>query len=102
MQIGIGLGLTSRRASGSALAFSPASLFAASEPGVWLDPSDLTTLFQDTAGTLPVTTPGQPVALVLDKSKGLVLGTPFAASSWTNSASAWEVLSSTGGRFAAE
>jgi hypothetical protein len=32
------------------------------------------TLFQDTAGTAPVTTPGQAVALVLDKSKGLVLG----------------------------
>jgi hypothetical protein len=49
-------------------------LFAASEPGVWYDPSDLTTMFQDTAGTTPVTTPGQTVALLLDKSKGLVLG----------------------------
>jgi len=57
-----------------AVAFTPTSLFAASEPGVWYDPSDLTTLFQDTAGTLPVTTPGQTVALALDKSKGLVLG----------------------------
>jgi hypothetical protein len=32
------------------------------------------TLFQDTAGTTPVTTPGQTVALMLDKSKGLTLG----------------------------
>jgi hypothetical protein len=32
------------------------------------------TLYQDTAGTTPVTTPGQSVALALDKSKGLVLG----------------------------
>jgi hypothetical protein len=32
------------------------------------------TLFQDTAGTAPVTTPGQTVALMLDKSKGLTLG----------------------------
>jgi hypothetical protein len=55
--------------------FSPVSLFAASEPGVWYDPSDLTTMFQDTAGTTPVTTSGQTVALLLDKSKGLVLGT---------------------------
>jgi hypothetical protein len=31
-------------------------------------------MFQDTAGTTPVTTPGQTVALLLDKSKGLVLG----------------------------
>jgi hypothetical protein len=50
------------------------NLFGASEPGVWFDPSDLTTLFQDSAGTPPVTAPGQPVGLMLDKSQGLVLG----------------------------
>jgi hypothetical protein len=49
-------------------------LFDASEVGVLFDPSDLSTLFQDAAGTTPVTAPGQPVGLVLDKSKGLVLG----------------------------
>lgn len=48
--------------------FSPISLFASSEPGVWYDPSDLTTLFQDSAGTTPVTAAGQPVGLMLDKS----------------------------------
>ena len=32
------------------------------------------TLFQDTAGTIPVTTAGQTVGLMLDKSKGLALG----------------------------
>jgi hypothetical protein len=32
------------------------------------------TLFQDPAGTIPVTTPGQAVALMLDKSRGLTLG----------------------------
>jgi hypothetical protein len=48
--------------------FSPFTLFAGGEEGVWYDPSDLTTLFQDTAGTTPVTTPGQTVALMLDKS----------------------------------
>jgi hypothetical protein len=53
--------------------FNPASLFAANEPGVWYDPSDLTTLFQDTAGTTPVTAPGQNVALMLDKSRGLTV-----------------------------
>jgi len=56
------------------VAFSPAALFALSEPGVWYDPSDLSTLFQDTAGTQPITSPGQSVALALDKSKGLALG----------------------------
>lgn len=54
--------------------FSPSSLFAASEPGVWLDPSDFSTMFQDSAGTTPVTAVEQPVGLMLDKSKGLVLG----------------------------
>jgi hypothetical protein len=49
-------------------------LFALNEPGVWYDPSDLTTLFQDPAGTTPVTAPGNTVGLMLDKSKGLVLG----------------------------
>lgn len=54
--------------------FSIASLFAANEPGVWYDPSDLTTMFQDAAGTTPVTAVEQPVGLILDKSRGLVLG----------------------------
>ena len=48
--------------------FSPADLFAAGEVGAWYDPSDLTTLFQDAAGTVPVTTAGQPVARINDKS----------------------------------
>lgn len=48
--------------------FSPASLFSGGVRGAWYDPSDLTTLFQDTAGTTPVTAAGQSVALVLDKS----------------------------------
>lgn len=48
--------------------FSPASLFANGEQGVWYDPSDLSTLFQDAAGTMPVTAVGQPVGKILDKS----------------------------------
>lgn len=58
----------------SVASFSPALLFAASEPGVWYDPSDLTTMFQDRSGSQPVTTPGQSVGLILDKSRGLVSG----------------------------
>lgn len=56
--------------------FTPSSLFAAGEQGAWYDPSDLTTLFQDSAGTTPVTLSPmeQPVGLMLDKSKGLALG----------------------------
>ena len=36
--------------------------------GAWFDPSDLSTMFQDAAGTTPVTAAGQPVGLILDKS----------------------------------
>jgi hypothetical protein len=48
--------------------FSPASLFAAGEQGAWYDPSDFSTMFQDSAGTTPVTAVEQPVGLILDKS----------------------------------
>ena len=44
------------------------ALFASSEQGAWYDPSDLTTLFQDSAGTIPVTATGQPVGRMNDKS----------------------------------
>jgi hypothetical protein len=46
--------------------FSPASLFRNSEQGVWYDPSDFSTLFQDSAGTTPVTAVEQPVGKILD------------------------------------
>lgn len=59
--------------------FSPASLFSSGEQGVWYDPSDFSTLFQDAAGTIPVTAVEQPVGLILDKSKGLVLGPELVA-----------------------
>lgn len=48
--------------------FSPASLFSSGEQGVWYDPSDLSTMYQDAAGTIPVTAVGQPVGKILDKS----------------------------------
>jgi hypothetical protein len=48
--------------------FSPASLFAMGEQGAWYDPSDLSTLWQDSARTTPVTADGQPVGAIDDKS----------------------------------
>lgn len=48
--------------------WSPTQLFAAGEQGAWYDPNDFATLFQDTAGTTPVTAAGQAVAKMLDKS----------------------------------
>lgn len=67
MFVGVGLRMGSLSPRTAAV-FSPSSLFSASEPGAWYDPSDLTTMFQDTAGTVPVTAPGQPVARINDKS----------------------------------
>jgi hypothetical protein len=49
-------------------AFSPSSLFAAGEQGAWYDPSNLSTMFQDSAGTTPVTAVEQSVGLILDQS----------------------------------
>lgn len=48
-------------------AFSPRRLFAAGVAGVWFDPSDLSTMFQDAAGTTPATVDSV-VGLMLDKS----------------------------------
>lgn len=64
--IGIGAGIGVSRPRGLWRAVQ--ALFAASEKGVWYDPSDLSTLFQDSAGTTPVTAVGQPVGKMLDKS----------------------------------
>lgn len=49
-------------------ATAPTSLFINGEQGVWYDPSDFSTMFQDSAGTTPVTAVEQPVGKILDKS----------------------------------
>ena len=36
--------------------------------GAWFDPSDMSTMYQDAAGTTPVTAVEQPVGKILDKS----------------------------------
>lgn len=48
--------------------WSPLNLFYGGKQGAWYDPSDLSTLFQDSAGTIPVAADGDPVGLMLDKS----------------------------------
>ena len=52
----------------SYLSWNPIKLFKNGEQGAWYDPSDLSTLFQDAAGTTPVTADGDPVGLMFDKS----------------------------------
>jgi hypothetical protein len=49
-------------------AFDPASLFTGGYVGGWYDPSDLSTLWQDSARTTPVTADGDPVWVIDDKS----------------------------------
>jgi hypothetical protein len=44
------------------------SLFANNEQGFFYDPNDLSTMYQDAVGTIPVTAAGQPVGLMKDKS----------------------------------
>lgn len=83
--------------------FDPLTLFAAGEPGVWYDPSDFSTLFQDAAGTTPVTAVGQPVGLMLDKSKGLVLGPELVTNGdfsdglagWSQTGTSWSPVGGT-------
>ena len=45
------------------------SLFSNGEQGFFYDPNDLSTMYQDSAGTVPVTGVGQPVELMKDKSE---------------------------------
>lgn len=54
--------------------WSAAQLFKANEQGLWYDPNDFSSMFQDSAGITPVTAAGQPVGLILDKRFGLVRG----------------------------
>lgn len=63
MRFGLGFGIDVRRGG-----FDPRSLFASGEQGIWLDPSDFSTLYQDEAGATPVTAVGQPVGRINDKS----------------------------------
>lgn len=69
---------------------TPAGLFASGEQGVWYDPSDLSTLYQDHLGTTPAAY-GQPVGLMLDKSKGRALGPERVTNgAFDNGISGWE------------
>jgi hypothetical protein len=55
-------------------AFNVSSLFANGEQGVWYDML-INLLFQNSAGTTPVTSAGDPTGLVLDKSGNVINGT---------------------------
>lgn len=65
------------------------------QKGAWYDPSDFSTMFQDSAGTVPVTTTGQPVSFMLDKSQGMVMGPEAATGSMGTAATDWTNVSGT-------
>lgn len=75
MFIGINMGIVGSLMGGASIL----ALFASGEVGLWFEPNDITTLYQDVNGTTPVTAPGQTVGLMLDKSQGLVLGSELLA-----------------------
>jgi hypothetical protein len=68
-------------------AWTPASLFANGEDGCWLDPSDATSLFQNSNGTGAVTATSDPVGRISDKSgrgKHLTQATAGARPTWNS------------------
>ncbi len=84
MQIGLGItvpkmGILGGDAGvGLGVGFFPGNLFLTGAQGAWYDPSDFSTLYQTSTGTTPVTAVEQPVGLMLDRSRGLVLGANIA------------------------
>jgi len=109
MQNGIPVGLRSSPSFGLSrsgqLTAIIQSLFWDGSQGWWYDDDDLTTLFQDSAGTTPVTAVEQFVGLQLDKSRGLVLGPELVTNGdfssgtadWTNRSTGTGTFSVSGG-----
>ena len=79
------------------MTLNPLTLFLNGEQGVWYDPSDFSTMFQDSAGTTPVTAVEQPVGLLLDKSKGLTLGPELVTNGdFSDGTTGWSVTQNDG------
>lgn len=96
--LGLGLSIPCVAVRGGiTLSQQVASLFSAGEVGVWYDPSDFSTMYQDSAGTTPVTAVEQPVGLMLDKRKGLVLGPELCTDPGFDTPSAWSFAGVTPG-----
>ena len=72
-----------------------AALYASAQPGAWYDQSDFATMYQDSAGTTPGTTVGQPVGLRLDKRLGLVRGPEVCTDPGLNTPASWNVTGGT-------
>lgn len=81
----LGLGITNRVYGGLALPGSSTFLirdvWIPGRVGVWYDPNDINTLFQDSTGTTPVTAAGQPIGKTVDKSGNNIHTTQATAGS---------------------
>ncbi len=82
------------------LAAQIAALFANGEQGLWYDPSALSTMYQDAAGTLPIYRPGQgqvdpPVGLILDKRYALQKGPNIVTNGTFDDTSGWAGVGAT-------
>ena len=82
-----GLGVNKLGATNST-GFRPISLFADSEQGAWFDPSDMSTMFQESSSSEPAVI-GQPVGTILDKSQGLNLGSEIITNGSFDTDSDW-------------
>jgi len=64
--------------------------FSAGQPGLWYEFGTFDGLYQDSAGTTPVTAVTQPVGLMLDKRLGLVLGPELVTNGdFSNGTTGW-------------
>lgn len=62
----------------------------------WFDPEDMSTMYQDSTGTIPVTAVEQPVGLMLDKSRGMMLGPELVSNGDFSSGTAgWSTYAAT-------
>lgn len=72
------------------------SLFGDGAQGFTFEPWDITTLYQDRAGTTPVTAAGQSVGLRLDKSRGAAVGSELVTNGdFSSGTTGWVATSST-------
>jgi hypothetical protein len=71
----------------------PIRLFSEGETGVWFDPSDLSTLRQLSTTTQAVTTVGQSVAYMLNKTRPLTLGSELVTNGGFDVSSGWTLSS---------
>jgi hypothetical protein len=83
-----GLGVNKLGATRSLLGDAIANLFSNGEQGVWYDPSDLSTMFQESSLETPAVI-GQPVGTIFDKSQGLKRGSELVTDGDFSSAEYW-------------